>query len=110
MKHEIPGLSKVIPGSLDRPLKLVKSLDCPGHPWTVGNYEYLRPGGGGGGGGGCHDSFIQSGEIYNIVASGITGLNSSHPRVAPSDSRLFKPIIPSPHVLIIKRAWGRGYN
>ena len=39
VKHEIPGQSVVIPGSLDRPSKLVKSLDCPGQPWTVGNYE-----------------------------------------------------------------------
>ena len=38
LKHEIPGQAKVIPGSLDTPSKLVKSLDCPGHPWTVGNY------------------------------------------------------------------------
>ena len=38
VKHEIPGQSVVIPGSLDRPSKLVKSLDCPGQPWTVGNY------------------------------------------------------------------------
>ena len=38
MKHEIPGQSKVIPGSLDRPLKLVKSLDVQGIPGTVGNY------------------------------------------------------------------------
>ena len=37
-KHEIPGQTKVIPGSLDTPAKSVKSLDCPGHPWTVGNY------------------------------------------------------------------------
>ena len=38
MKREIPGQCKVIPGSLDRLLKLVKSLDCPGQPWMVGNY------------------------------------------------------------------------
>ena len=38
VKQEIPGQSKVIPGSLDRLLKVVKSLDCPGHPWTVGSY------------------------------------------------------------------------
>ena len=38
MKHEIPGQSKVIPGSPDKLLKLVKSLDCPEQPWTVGNY------------------------------------------------------------------------
>ena len=38
VKHEIPGQCVVIPGSLDRPSKLVKSLDCPGQPWTVGNY------------------------------------------------------------------------
>ena len=41
MKLEIPGKSKVIPGSLDRLLKLVKSLDCPGQPWTVGNYAII---------------------------------------------------------------------
>ena len=28
VKHEIPGQSMVIPGSLDRLLKLVKFLDC----------------------------------------------------------------------------------
>ena len=39
LKLEIPGQNKVIPGSLDTPSKLVKSLDCPGHPWTVGNYD-----------------------------------------------------------------------
>ena len=38
LKHEIPGCNKVIPGSLDKLSKLFKSLDCPGHPWTVGNY------------------------------------------------------------------------
>ena len=38
LKHEIPGQNKVIPGSLDKFSNLVKSLDCPGHPWTVGNY------------------------------------------------------------------------
>ena len=38
VEHEIPGQSKVIPGSLDRLLKLAKSLDCPGQPWMVGNY------------------------------------------------------------------------
>ena len=37
LKHEIPGQSKVIPGSRDKLLKSVKSLDYPGHPWTVGN-------------------------------------------------------------------------
>ena len=41
LKQEIPGQSKVIPGSLDKLSKLVKSLDCPGHPWTVGNYGIL---------------------------------------------------------------------
>ena len=41
LKHEIPGQNKVIPGSLDRPSKSVKSLDCPGHPWTVGNYAIV---------------------------------------------------------------------
>ena len=40
LKHEIPGQSKVIPGYLDTSSKSVKSLDCPGHPWTVGNYGY----------------------------------------------------------------------
>ena len=40
LKHEIPGQNRAIPGSLDAPLKLVKSLDCPGHPWTVGNYDF----------------------------------------------------------------------
>ena len=38
LKHEISGQNKVIPGSLDKFSNLVKSLDCPGHPWTVGNY------------------------------------------------------------------------
>ena len=43
LKHEIPGQNKVIPGSLNTPSKPVKSLDCPGHPWTVGNYAwYLK--------------------------------------------------------------------
>ena len=37
-KYEIPRQSVVIPGSLDKLLKLVKSLDCPGQPWTVGSY------------------------------------------------------------------------
>ena len=41
VKLEIPGQSKVISGSLDRLLKLVKSQDCPGQPWTVGNYEQV---------------------------------------------------------------------
>ena len=41
LKHEIPGQSKVIPGSLDTPSKSVKSLDCPGHPWRVGNYASI---------------------------------------------------------------------
>ena len=41
VKLEIPGQSKVIPGSLDRLLKLVKSQDCPGQPWTVGNYVVI---------------------------------------------------------------------
>ena len=41
LMHEIPGQNKVIPGSLDTPSKSVKSLDCPGHPWTVGNYVPL---------------------------------------------------------------------
>ena len=38
MKHETPGQNKVIPGSLDKLSKSVISLDCPGQPWTVGNY------------------------------------------------------------------------
>ena len=38
LKHEIPGQNKVIPGSLDKLSKSVISLDCPGQPWTVGNY------------------------------------------------------------------------
>ena len=41
LKHEIPGQNRAIPGSLDAPSKSVKSLDCPGHPWTVGNYVTL---------------------------------------------------------------------
>ena len=40
LKHEIPGQIRVIPGSLDKHLKSVKSLDCPGQPWTVGNYVH----------------------------------------------------------------------
>ena len=35
LMHEIPGQNKVISGSLYTPSKSVKSLDCPGHPWTV---------------------------------------------------------------------------
>ena len=52
LKHEIPGQNKVIPGSLDKLLESVKSLDCPGHPWTVGNSEkanIMSVGGGEGG-------------------------------------------------------------
>ena len=43
LKHEIHGQTEVIPGSLDTPSKSVKSLDCPGHSWTVGNYELVQP-------------------------------------------------------------------